>query len=337
MSDEEDRRALKWRREKFRRRWIAKFAEWQCIARRWIAFVEIVDWCVQTTTAASLDEEAKARQVAYQRLTDSVRKGEFERDGRSKILYLDTHVTGDGASPRCRLTRKQFEIALDAAAMPPAPSLPLLVLGRCWLPRELACRWLESHGYRWAPHFEPGPKQPAAHVVQHFDIRLGWIPLTDALDIIGTGAWEAVEKAIRLETLQARCRADGTTRDLKPHWLDFLAVERPGEDSLWFDREKAWRAQRRDPSLEPVPDRASEIVLTLTGCRELWPDCAWPEASHPTDPFAGGTDVFGRSVNQFIKGDTHSIFEWCMIYTDRHPAGTHPTTMARPSGIWSYD
>src|SRR5438132_1495299 len=102
MSGEEDRRALKWRREKWRRQWIARFAERQHIARRWIALVDLVDWCAQSTTTASRDEEAKAREVAYQRLTGSVRKGELERDGRSKILYLDTLVTSDGWSPRCR-------------------------------------------------------------------------------------------------------------------------------------------------------------------------------------------------------------------------------------------
>src|SRR5258705_12545376 len=109
MSDEEDRRALKWRREKWRREWIAKFADRQSIARRWIAFVNLVDWCAQSTTAASLDEEAKAREVAYKRLAASVQKGEFEREGRSKILFLDTLVTSDGASPHCRLTSEQFE------------------------------------------------------------------------------------------------------------------------------------------------------------------------------------------------------------------------------------
>jgi hypothetical protein len=38
----------------------------------------------------------------------------------------------------------------------------------------------------------------------------------------------------------------------------------------------------------------------------------------------GGTDVFGRVVPPFIVGDKHTVFEWCMIYTDRHSAGAHP-------------
>ena len=128
MFDEKGRQALMWRRRKWRREWIARFAERQRIAKRWIALIDLVEWCAQSTTAASDDEEAKAQEVAYSRLAESMRRGEFERDGRSKLLYLDTLVTGDGASPRCRLTREQFEIAFDVAAMPPAPSLPLTVL-----------------------------------------------------------------------------------------------------------------------------------------------------------------------------------------------------------------
>lgn len=161
-SQDEDRRAIQRTRRKWRSEWIARFAERQRIARRWIALIDLVDWCAQSTTAASDDEEAKARVVAYRRLVELMRRGEFERDGRSKLLYLDTLVTADGASPRCRLTREQFEIAFDVAAMPPAPSLPLTVLNCCWLPSDMARRWLESHGYRWAPHFEliaPGNEQ----------------------------------------------------------------------------------------------------------------------------------------------------------------------------------
>ncbi len=154
-SDEEDRRAVARRRREWRRQWIAKFTERQRTARRWIALVDLFDWCAQSTTTASLDAEAKAREVAYRRLADSLRRGEFERNSRSKVLYLDTFVTSDGGSPRCRLTREQFEFVFEAAARPPMSSPPVTVLNCCWLPRELARHWLASHGYRWAPHFEP--------------------------------------------------------------------------------------------------------------------------------------------------------------------------------------
>lgn len=157
MRDEEDRRAVIWRRREWRQRWIAKFAARQRIARRWIALVDLVDWCAQSTTTASLDAETKAREVAYQRITDALRRGEFERDGQSKILYLDALVTSDSLSPSCRLTREQFEFVFGPTATRAPSSLPVTMLNCCWLPCELARHWLESHGYRWAPHFEPAP------------------------------------------------------------------------------------------------------------------------------------------------------------------------------------
>lgn len=157
----EERLKLKWRRKKWRRQWIAKFAERQRAARRWIAIADLVDWCAQSTTTASIEAEAGAREVAYRRLTGAVQKGEFKRDGKSKILYLDTLVTSDGASPRCRLTREQFEIAVDIAAAPPAPSVPVTVLNCCWLPSDLARHWLELHGYRLPPYLAPAQAAPA--------------------------------------------------------------------------------------------------------------------------------------------------------------------------------
>jgi hypothetical protein len=159
MSDdaEENRRSLRRRRSASRRKSIARFAERQRIKKRWIALIDLIAWCAQSTTAASNDEEARARDVAYRRLAESILRGEFEQSGRSKVLYLDTLVTSDGASPRCRLTREQFEIAFAAA------SLPLTVLNCCWLPSDIARQWLEAHGYRRAPHFEPAPGREAAH------------------------------------------------------------------------------------------------------------------------------------------------------------------------------
>jgi hypothetical protein len=149
-------------REQRRRNRIMRFVERQLTVREWIAFVDLADWCAQSTTAAGIDEEKKAKDLAYRRLADAIINGEFERDGRSKILYLDTLV------PRCRLTIGQFRIAFGARATPPYPPPPLAVLNCCWLPRELAQKWLESHGYRWPEHFEPASSHapPLANVVK---------------------------------------------------------------------------------------------------------------------------------------------------------------------------
>jgi hypothetical protein len=206
-SDTEERLAWKWRREKWRRQWIAKFAGRQRSARRWIALADLVDWCAQSTTTASIEAEARAREVAYRRLTDAVQKGEFERDGRSKVLYIDTLVTGDGASPRCRLTKEQFEIAADIAAAPPAPSMPVTVLNCCWLPSELARHWLETHGYRLPPYLER--PQAAGVVVENRDASQ-WSPPPEFRSAIlkaisalgrppGNPRWEVFCDRVRLE------------------------------------------------------------------------------------------------------------------------------------------
>jgi hypothetical protein len=131
-----------------RREWIDKFRQRQHVARGWIEFVEIAKWCARSTTGTSADDEQRALELAYQRLTDSVLQGEFEASGQSKILYLDPMVTGDGMTPRWRLSREQFEIAAKIVT----PSLPILVLARCWLRRERAAAWLELYGYRLPPY-----------------------------------------------------------------------------------------------------------------------------------------------------------------------------------------
>jgi len=190
---------------------------------------------------------------------------------------------------------------------------------------------------------EQGPSE-SAKALHEFDVRLGWIRLTAAVEIIGSVAgdlaWQQVKQAIQRKALLARCRADGVTCDLEPHWIDFLAWDRPDGDVLWFDREKAWRAFARpvDRTAVPVPDRTEDIVVPIARCAELWPGCAWPgrgvakrilegapsAPATPADSLSGGTDVFGRPVEKFVVGDQHTVFEWCMIYTDRHPAGAHP-------------
>jgi hypothetical protein len=148
--DRESRRAR-------RRECIDKFRQRQRAARRWIEFVEIAKWCARSTTAAGADNEQRALELAYQRLANSVLQGEFEPSGRSKILYLDPRVMGDGMTPRWRLSQEQFEIAATIAA----PSLPIVVLARCWLRRERAAAWLELNGYRLPPYLEADTSESA--------------------------------------------------------------------------------------------------------------------------------------------------------------------------------
>jgi hypothetical protein len=126
-----------------------RFVEQQLVARRWIGFVDLTDWCAQSQQPPASTRRKRAKDLTYRRLADSILNGEFEKKGWSKILYLDPSVTDDGASPRWRLTREQFKIAFDATTMPPAPSLPFAVLNCCWLPCKRARDWLEQND-EWA-------------------------------------------------------------------------------------------------------------------------------------------------------------------------------------------
>jgi hypothetical protein len=137
-----------------RQKWIDKFAEQQRIARQWIAFAEIADWCAVSVTRASSDAQEQARALAYDLLDRSARNGEFERAGycqgqatpvRSKILYLDAFVALSGASPGFRLTREQLGYIDHIRDLP----------GDCYLPRERARQWLVAHNYPWPAHFDP--------------------------------------------------------------------------------------------------------------------------------------------------------------------------------------
>lgn len=230
--DTEERLALKWRREKWRRQWIAEFAERQRATRRWIAITDLVGWCAHSTTTASLEAEAQAREVAYRRLINSLLKGEFERDDRSRILYLDTLVMSDGASPRCRLTREQFEIAFDATAALPAPSLPITVLNCCWLPANLAQQWLEAHGYRLPPYLERS--RGAGEGIENRD-EWKWHPTPELRSAIrkaisalgrppGNPRWEVFCDRVRLEGKACGMRPY-TDRHIK---RAFTAIEAEG-------------------------------------------------------------------------------------------------------------
>jgi predicted transcriptional regulator len=131
-----------------RRQWIANFAKRQRVARQWISLPEIADWCARSVTGASVDAEEQARTLAYQRLDQSSRDGEFERAGRrggrvttlSEIRYLDPELL------RCRLEREQLAHIEGSIRC---------LAEYCWLPRELVRQWLAARGYSWPAHFDP--------------------------------------------------------------------------------------------------------------------------------------------------------------------------------------
>ncbi len=117
--------------------------------RSWVSIADLADWCAAVTTTAGIAEQKKARTLALYLLAASIRKGEFERDGNSKILFLAPYNPGDNFPPRCRLTKDKFKYIVELDFVPPE------MLAQLWLPRDLAQSWLEAHGYPRDPHFDP--------------------------------------------------------------------------------------------------------------------------------------------------------------------------------------
>jgi hypothetical protein len=133
-----------------------RFVERQRVARQWIALVDLADWCARSTARASVAGEDEARKLAYRLLAESALLGEFEQEGKSKILYLVPDVFDDGGTPRFRMTREKFGFAALGTATD--------LLRCCWLQREMARQWIETHGFHWPSHFEERPGlSPVTH------------------------------------------------------------------------------------------------------------------------------------------------------------------------------
>jgi hypothetical protein len=161
MPDEGERQAAVGRREIDRRgcederaRFIARFIERQRLKRWWISLFDIADQHGLSAGPAGSDAYDKVRERGLKLLSGSMLNGEFECAG-SKILYLAADISlsdsGVYSAPRRWLAREPYRVAIDSAA----PSLPLDVLGCCWLPRKLAKQWIETHGARWPTRFDP--------------------------------------------------------------------------------------------------------------------------------------------------------------------------------------
>jgi hypothetical protein len=185
-----------------RRQWILSFRERQRILRQWIAFDEIADWCARSVTGANVGAEEEARTLAYERLDQSARVGEFETICRgqtqSRILYLHPRMTGHGKDRRW-LTREQLyhvQHIRDLAWF-------------CWLPRELARQWLAAHGYPWPERFDPANRSPRRHQARQ-NLRLR-TAIQNTLGKLGVPAEEVPWKQF-CDAVRAECGVGEKTR-----------------------------------------------------------------------------------------------------------------------------
>jgi hypothetical protein len=155
-------------RERRRREWIDRFAAKQRIIRRWISFVEIADACGRAARPVTILEEDEARTLAYHRLVESVSKGEFEQNGRSRVLLLRPNLI---ASVRLhRLTREYFQGMVDFYGLTDFGRSSQLVcehLQFCWLPSDLCRAWFEHHLIAWPGEFIPKYEPPVGRGGNH--------------------------------------------------------------------------------------------------------------------------------------------------------------------------
>jgi hypothetical protein len=101
-------------------------------SREWISFADIADWCAREKGSIRADDNLKAG--AYRALGESVMSGEFEERGRSRVVYQAALLV-PSHPVRIRMTRELYEAC-------PEPKRDNLAW--CWVPRDLACRWLEG-------------------------------------------------------------------------------------------------------------------------------------------------------------------------------------------------
>jgi hypothetical protein len=226
VSSEQNRRDK--RHQERRRRKLAAFFERQRVEHHFINLRDLVDWCVRSTTTASVDQQTDARELAYKLLAESMLSGEFEQ-GRPLVRFLHPEVS------RWRLNREQIKLAFESYAG--SDGLVDLAAAEndfwrfCWFPRGLARQWLESHGYRWASHFtkeKPTPRRDA--------YRKGRTPQP---------LWEDARAAAwRWLTENGYPRpGDGGQADLERHIASFLAEHgyHPAESTVrlhvtsWID------------------------------------------------------------------------------------------------------
>jgi hypothetical protein len=140
---EPDRRTEQWRAAR-----IEHFKERQRKTREWINFEEIADWYSREDGSIVPDENKRV--AAFDLLTRDFLAGEFEENGRSRVLFLDPAI------PRGWREREWFKNAFDLRT-----DYRQYYLAACWIPRRLFRRWLARyHLPESPPRFEPVSEQP---------------------------------------------------------------------------------------------------------------------------------------------------------------------------------
>jgi hypothetical protein len=138
---ERDRRTRQWRTAR-----IERWTEQQRQTRKWINFAEIADWCSKEDQSIVPNEEKRA--AAFDTLASDLLSGDFEENGRSRVLYLHP------ATAKARMTREWLKDAIDHNYAGDASRSAYLA--HCWIERVMFDRWLAKHRLPASPpRFQP--------------------------------------------------------------------------------------------------------------------------------------------------------------------------------------
>ena len=138
---ERDRRARQWRTAR-----IERFAERQRQTREWINFAEIAEWCSKEDQSIVPNKEKST--AAFDTLASDLLAGEFEENGRSRVLYLHP------ATAKARMARDWLQDAI--AHNYDGEHGRSEYLPHCWIQRRMFERWLAKHRLPESPpRFRP--------------------------------------------------------------------------------------------------------------------------------------------------------------------------------------
>lgn len=113
------------------RRWrtnrILRFSERQARERSWINFKELAELYGRNVSVSE----------GFKQLQAAILAGEFEQDGRCRVLYFHPAVA------KTKMTRGWLADIIEVFAKQPA-TIERQYLGCCWVPRAMALAWSNS-------------------------------------------------------------------------------------------------------------------------------------------------------------------------------------------------
>ncbi len=118
---------------------VNKFQDRQRRRHRWVSFIDLV--ALFTRSGKTREEIERMEAAAYEKLCGSIRRGEFDRAGRSMVLHLSERP---GLSPR--MTRERLQAAGEICRGPRAWEMFCEGwLKPCWIPVGMAVAWCRAH------------------------------------------------------------------------------------------------------------------------------------------------------------------------------------------------